>query len=229
VKGARLQVRRLGSCVCLAVCDRGRGFDPKELRETIGFGLLSIRERTELLGGRMRIRSTPGAGSVFFVAVPDGPKLEDRRQTEQDGVVFSAPSSVLGPPPSASRLRVLLADDHEIVRAGLVSVLGEEETLEVIGEATNGREAVELADQLRPDVVVMDVSMPVMSGAEATRRIKQDLPRTRIVSLSVVEKPDVREEMYQAGAESYILKTAPTEELLAAIRGEEPDSSENPA
>jgi DNA-binding NarL/FixJ family response regulator len=126
-------------------------------------------------------------------------------------------------------LRVLLADDHEIVRAGLVSVLGEEETLEVIGEATNGREAVELADQLRPDVVVMDVSMPVMSGAEATRRIKQDLPRTRIVSLSVVEKPDVREEMYQAGAESYILKTAPTEELLAAIRGEEPDSSENPA
>jgi DNA-binding NarL/FixJ family response regulator len=80
---------------------------------------------------------------------------------------------------------------------------------------------VELAERLHPHVVVMDVSMPVMSGEEATRRIKQELPQTRIVSLSMREEPETREKMCAAGAESYVLKTAPYKELLAAIRGEE--------
>jgi DNA-binding NarL/FixJ family response regulator len=119
---------------------------------------------------------------------------------------------------------VLLADDHEIVRQGLVSLLEEEHTVEVIGEAANGHEAVELAARLRPDVVIMDVAMPVMGGEEATRRIKQDRPETRIISLSMFEEPEVRERMRQAGAESHVLKTAPAEELLAAVRGEGADS-----
>ncbi|MCL5281092.1 MAG: response regulator transcription factor [Planctomycetes bacterium] len=99
--------------------------------------------------------------------------------------------------------------------------MGEEKGVEIVGEATNGREAVDLAGQLHPDVVVMDVLMPVMNGDEATREIKQNLPRTRIVSLSMREEPEVREKMREAGAESYVLKTAPYTELLAAIRGKE--------
>ena len=96
--------------------------------------------------------------------------------------------------------------------------------MEVVGEAANGREAVDLADQLRPDVVIMDVSMPVMGGEEATRQIKRDLPQIRIISLSMREEPEIRERMVQAGAEDYVLKTAPSEELLAAVRGKKADS-----
>jgi len=122
------------------------------------------------------------------------------------------------------RLRVVLADDHQIVRQGLAVLLSEEPGIEIVGEASDGREAVDLVEYLEPDVVVMDVSMPVMSGHEATRRIKQDLPRTRIVALSMFDESRVRESMYQAGAESYVLKTAPSEELLAAICGTGSDS-----
>jgi DNA-binding NarL/FixJ family response regulator len=119
---------------------------------------------------------------------------------------------------------VLLADDHEIVRAGLISLLGEEGTIQVVGEAANGREAINLAAELQPDVVVMDVSMPLIDGDEATRQIKRHLPNTRVVALSMFEDPDTAERMHAAGAEAYILKTAPAEDLLAVIRGKASDS-----
>jgi len=205
VKEVRMRVRRMGRCICLSVSDRGCGFDPQELGQTAGFGLLSIRERIELLGGRMKIRSAIGKGSTFFIVVPDGmvePELSGRPQGE-----------------GTARLRVLLADDHEIVREGLVSLLGEESGIEVVGEAANGREVVDMADQLKPDVVIMDVLMPVMTGDEATRQIKQHRPGTRVVALSMADDPDTAEKMYAAGAEAYVLKTAPSEDLFAAIRG----------
>jgi PAS domain S-box-containing protein len=226
VQEAGIRLRRRGQCLYLSVSDRGRGFDPRGLQDVTGFGLLNIRERVESLGGRMKIKSAPGQGSRFLIVVPDEQKSEDRRQKAEDGkrAEEGSPSSVLGSPASSHTLRVLLADDHEIVRQGLVSLLSDEDAVEIVGEATNGREAVNLADRLRPDVVIMDVSMPVMSGVEATRQIKSELPQTRIIALSMWEQSEVREKMYRAGAESYVLKTAPSEELLAAIRGLEPDS-----
>jgi len=98
-------------------------------------------------------------------------------------------------------------------------LLSEESDVEIVGQAANGREAVDLADRLEPDVVVMDVSMPLMSGDEATRRIKQHQPSTRVVALSMSQDPDTVERMHAAGAEAYVLKTAPSEELLTAIHG----------
>ena len=223
---ARMRVRQCRRFICLSISDRGRGFDPRELRDVAGFGLLNIRERVELLGGRMKIKSARGQGSRFFIMVPAGPEPGDRGPSTEVGKQTGAdvPSSVLPPLASGRILRVLLADDHEIVRQGLASLLREERTVEVVGEAADGREAVNLADQLRPDVVIMDVSMPVLSGDEATRQIKKDLPQTRIIALSMWDESDVREKMYRAGAESYVLKTAPSEELLAAIRGKVSDS-----
>lgn len=116
-------------------------------------------------------------------------------------------------------LRVLLADDHDIVRAGLISLLSEQADVEVVGEAANGREAINQAYRLRPDVVVMDVAMPLINGDEATRQIKTHLPQTRVVALSMYDEVDMREKMHGAGAETYVLKTAAPEELLAAIHG----------
>jgi len=100
-----------------------------------------------------------------------------------------------------------------------VSLLSEQQDIEVIGEAGNGREAVALASRLHPDVVIMDISMPLISGDEATRQIKILMPEIRIIALSMFEEEEMVQKMYRAGAESYVLKTAPSAQLLAAIRG----------
>jgi PAS domain S-box-containing protein len=217
VKEARLRLQRLRGGVWLTISDQGQGFDPRALGRTEGFGLLSIRERIELLGGRMKIRSAPGRGSTFLVVVPDGQKTEDGRQRTEDSAVLHPPSSLLRSPFSV--LRVLLADDHKVMREGLAALLNEQPDVEVVGQAGNGREAVDLACRLVPDVVVMDVAMPVMAGDEAARRIKRHVPRVRVVALSMFEEADMAEAMRKAGAEAYLLKTAPSEKLLAAIRG----------
>ena len=104
------------------------------------------------------------------------------------------------------------------MREGLAALLGEQQDLRVVGQAANGRDAVGLAWELRPDVIVMDVAMPVMDGDEATRQIKRRLPQTRIIALSMFEEVEMAEKMRKAGAETYLLKTAPSEKLLAAIR-----------
>ncbi len=223
VNEARIRVRQCGRCICLSVSDRGRGFDPQELGEAAGFGLLSIRERIELLGGRMNIKSAKGKGSTFFIVVPES----ETAGTGSEVVMGSegrAQGTGRGASQESGRLRVLLADDHRIVRQGLVALLSEEQTVEIVGEAANGREAVDLADRLEPDVVIMDVSMPLIDGDEATRQIKTHLPKTRVIALSMYDEPETMENMYKAGAESYVLKTASSEELLAALRGKESDS-----
>jgi CheY-like chemotaxis protein len=157
-----------------------------------------------------------------FDAVPDSEPPttqaeESKGQTDQVGATVS-PSQVHSGP----TLRVLLVDDHKIVRQGIRAMLAEASDIEVVGEAGNGQEAIELADQLVPDVIVMDMAMPVMAGDEATRHIKQRLPQTRVVALSMFDDTRVADRMRQAGAAAYLLKTAPAEELLAAIRGREP-------
>jgi len=226
VNEARLRLQRLRGRVWLTISDQGRGFDPSLLEEAGGLGLLGIRERTAFLGGRMKIRSAPGRGSTFLIVVPDGPTAENRGPTPEDGrrlvpldVARQDPSSVLPAPASNHRLRVLLVDDHKVVREGLAVLLQEQSDVEVVGQAGDGREAIELACALQPEVIVMDVSMPVLGGDEAARRIKRHLPGVRIVALSMFEEKGMAEAMRAAGAEAYLLKTAPSDQLLAAIRG----------
>lgn len=128
-------------------------------------------------------------------------------------------------PPSGSAgrdgapIRVLLTDDHAVMRRGLVQLLRGEADICVVGEAASGREAVTCARDLRPDVIVMDASMPDMSGIEATRQITASMPGIRVIGLSMHEMDGTREAMLNAGAEAYLTKDVPPEELLAAIRG----------
>ncbi len=226
VKEARLRLQRRRGQLWLTVADQGRGFDPRTLGQTSGFGLFSIRERVELLGGRMKIRSAKGRGAVFLIAVNDGPQLQDRTQTTEDGQPRDSLSPALRPPsaevcPPSSRLRILLVDDHKIMRDGLAALIGEQADLEVVGQAGDGHQAIELARGMEPDVVVMDVAMPTMPGDEAARQIKAIRPQTRIVALSMFEEPGVAQRMRDAGAEIYLPKTGPSDGLLAAIRGKE--------
>ncbi|MCC7176349.1 MAG: response regulator transcription factor [Bryobacterales bacterium] len=116
------------------------------------------------------------------------------------------------------KIRVLLADDHVLVRRGFLMILNTEPDMEVVGEAANGREAVELAIKLRPEVVVMDVAMPELNGIEATRRLSEQAPMTRILALSMHKDSAYVREILRAGARGYLLKDAFDRDLVAAVR-----------
>ena len=126
--------------------------------------------------------------------------------------------------------RVLIADDHDLVRDGYQRMLDREPDLEVVGEARNGREAVELCRKLSPDLVLMDVRMPEMDGIEATRRIKGGLPTISVLVVTTYDNPDYLFEAVEAGAAGYVLKDAPKPQLLSAVRrtlsGESPLNQE---
>ena len=115
-------------------------------------------------------------------------------------------------------IRVLLVDDHALVRLGFRRLLEDDPAIQVIGEASDGHEAVELARKLRPDVVVMDYAIPGYNGALATQMIKRELPETRVLMLSMHAEPTYVENARQAGASGYLLKNALDLELNAAIK-----------
>ena len=113
--------------------------------------------------------------------------------------------------------RVLLCDDHRVLREGLRTLLAQREGVEVVGEASNGREAVSLAKSLAPHVVLLDISMPDMNGTEAARSITHDCPNTRVIALSVHSDRRYVMGMLQAGASGYLVKSCAFEEITAAI------------
>lgn len=117
-----------------------------------------------------------------------------------------------------TKLRVFLADDHAVVREGLKALINAQPEMEVIGEADDGRGACRQIQQLRPDVVVMDVSMPDMNGAQATQELKRTWPNIKVLALTVHEDKGYLRQMLEAGAAGYVLKRAAAEELIHAIR-----------
>jgi two-component system response regulator NreC len=118
----------------------------------------------------------------------------------------------------ADQISVLIADDHTIVRSGVRLLLEAESDIRVVGEALNGREALELAESLQPDVVLMDITMPEMDGLEATKEIKSRFPQINVLVLTMHRSDDYFFEMLKAGASGYILKGAKTSELINAVR-----------
>ena len=115
-------------------------------------------------------------------------------------------------------IRVLLADDHAMVRKGFRLILEAQPDMEIAGEAGNGREAVELAEKLHPDVVVMDVAMPELNGIEATRRLASSSPHTRVLALSMHKDSVYVREILRAGARGYLLKDSIDTDLISAVR-----------
>jgi DNA-binding NarL/FixJ family response regulator len=116
------------------------------------------------------------------------------------------------------RIRILLADDHAVVRQGFRMILAAHPDMEIVGEAGNGREAVELAERLKPEVVVMDVSMPELNGIEATRRLAASMPHSRVLALSMHKDSVYVREILRAGARGYLLKDSVADDLVSAVR-----------
>lgn len=118
----------------------------------------------------------------------------------------------------AHKIRVVLVDDHEVVRKGLSAYLAVTSQIEIVGEASNGQEAVEICLDKKPDVVLMDLVMPVKTGIEAIREIRVKVPESRIIALTSFQEPDLVKEALREGAMSYLLKNVSGEDLVSAIR-----------
>ena len=118
----------------------------------------------------------------------------------------------------ARPIRILLADDHAILRDGIRALLSDETDLNVVGEAENGRQALEQARALRPDIVIMDIGMPLLSGLEATTQIRRDVPEARVLILTMHQNEEYLAHVLAAGASGYVLKDVAGRELVSAIR-----------
>ncbi len=118
----------------------------------------------------------------------------------------------------AQKVKILIADDHAIVREGIRMILQSQPDFEVVGEAQDGEEAVRLAEALKPDVAVMDISMPTLTGIEATQRIKQRVPRTQVLILTMHEEESYVFQLLSRGAAGYVLKRSAATDLVDAVR-----------
>ena len=115
-------------------------------------------------------------------------------------------------------LRILIVDDHEVVRRGLHALLGTQVGWEVVGDAANGPDAVRQVNQIKPDLVIMDITMPVMSGLDATRLIMETAPQTKVLIFTMHDSEQMMQTALEAGARGYVLKSNAASELIAAIR-----------
>jgi PAS domain S-box-containing protein len=213
----------------LTVRDEGKGIDlaalgaadsPSSLASS-KFGLFSVRERMRALGGSFEIESSPGKGTTATLILPLGnveiedlkiePPVRESREDSLPGTVSS------GFQPNI-KIRVLLVDDHAMVRQGLRTVLESFSDIEVVGEASDGEEAVQLAERLAPEVIIMDINMPKMNGIQATAEIKFRHPGMKIIAVSVNADEDYKRAMLHAGAETLLSKAAAVSELYRAIR-----------
>jgi CheY-like chemotaxis protein len=218
----------------LTVSDQGCGFDLEKMRNDRSdrFGLFSIRERMMDLGGEFDLQSEPGKGTVASLHLPctsidvgiEEPATAGEHSPASEGGVGGEQChsclSVDNLPDGneSTAIRILIVDDHQLVREGLHCLLQEYKDVAVVGEASTGQQALQLAGTLMPDVVIMDMQMPGWNGAEATRRIVKQYPHITVIGLSVQTDPHVGQSMLEAGAAVFLPKEAINTDLYAAIR-----------
>lgn len=215
VKECFVIVARLEHTIQVKVADKGHGFDVATLgiNNKGSFGLFSIRERVKSLGGDLVIESAPHQGATFTITVPDKleasieeasnmlqEKLFIRERSSQDGII------------------VLVADDHALIRQSIASFLLSQEFIKEVVEANNGEEAIRKAEALDPDIILMDINMPVMNGIEATQILCSRNPRIKIIGLSVQAEGEMAQTMKDVGAVAYFNKGDNTNALIETIK-----------
>jgi PAS domain S-box-containing protein len=209
--------------ISLEVTDKGKGFDLASLKaggdgNRDCFGLFSLQERMNFIGGSVTIVSAPGQGTQVTLMAPVEPVLDET--VARDTAIVRAAydrKETAEKAPAQDRIRLVLVDDHKIMRQGLRELLREQPEMEVVGEAENGLEGLKMVSRLRPDAVIMDITMPVLNGIEATRLIVADFPQVKVIGLSMHDKEDMAQAMLEVGAAAYVTKAAASETLTSTI------------
>jgi signal transduction histidine kinase/ActR/RegA family two-component response regulator len=228
VDAAVVDLRSQNGMIHIRVEDFGSGFDYDTVRSRqgrgAGFGLYNIEDICNFLGGSMEIKTTPGKGCRVVLIVPRDvarkavypePPLERTVNRELMGVEPAEPAQALD---ESGQIRILLADDHQLIREALSKLLQGCKGLIIVGQAIDGREVLQMAAQLKPHVILMDVTMPKFDGFEATARITHAHPAIRIIGLSIHNDADTLQKMRHAGASAYLTKTSSLETLVETIR-----------
>lgn len=222
---ARVNLDYQDGSILLCVADKGIGFDSESLfGKEDGFGLLNIKRRIETMGGTFEARAAQGKGCTVTLSLPS--KLEARplelELTEEGGEAeeteTTAADETSAKRRKKGRIKVMLVDDHQILRRGLAQLLETQKDIAVIAEAGDGKTAVEKARTCKPHVVLMDIGMPGMDGINATGKILEENPDVRVIALTLHEEEWMVNQMLEAGAARYLTKNAPAEELIRAIR-----------
>lgn len=225
---ATIHMRCDGDQILVNVADAGNGCDLVEVRSRkgteAGFGLFNIVDRMNFLGGQVEFMSADGQGFRARLKVPKHLDIHERasdRPSPSGGHFHTGahePAGYDATPVETGCIRILIADDHDLMRAGLVELLQGHPDLRVVGEAANGMEAVRLATQLEPDVILMDVSMPELDGIEAAMEIHRMHPEIRIIGISMNVDAATRRRMMNAGAGAFLSKAGSFEALVREIR-----------
>jgi PAS domain S-box-containing protein len=203
----------------IKVSDHGKGFDSaltikdKELESH--FGLFSIRERLSLLEGSLTVESLLGKGTNCTLIMPIT-EAEGFEESEKNFFVKRCSKSIQAE--IKDKIRVLVVDDHVLVRKGYAALFKNESDIEIVGHAENGQKAIEMALELIPDVILMDITMPEKNGIEATRTIQTVLPEVRIIGISIHDNQATIDAMLEAGAIDFINKNCSAEEIFKAVR-----------
>jgi DNA-binding NarL/FixJ family response regulator/signal transduction histidine kinase len=198
--------------VVLTVEDDGCGFLPDAASPPTGaFGRLSMAARARSRGGEWTVSSRPGHGTTVRAVLPLGDPAP------APAVVLPGPGPT-GPHAAAAPIRVLIVDDHPLARQGIGRILAEHTDMQIVGEAEDGAEAVELTARLRPDVILLDLQMPRMGGLAALPLLRAAYPATEIVILTTFDQDEQVFASLKAGARGYVLKDAPSATIVTAVR-----------
>ena len=224
---ACIRMKATADAIKLEIEDFGKGMtisksnarNTPELR--LGVGIQGMTERLRQLGGKLEITSSPNQGTLVAATIPlSSAQVAVPTQPASDTV---APTSILATEASgllggALRKRILIADDHEILRRGVRNTLQTELDLEICGEAVDGQDAVEKVKALQPDLVILDINMPVLNGLVAVRQILRFRPQTKVLVFSVHDSDQTIKEVHAAGAHGFISKGKDAQDLLRVVR-----------
>ena len=210
----------------LEIIDHGKGMEVNAVApesfsaERPGVGIQGMRERMRQLSGRLEIVSVPNRGTRVIASLPveGGAHHEEVPATADSAADQNSAASPHSESPAAPSARVLIADDHEIMRQGVRTLLAREVNWEICGEAVNGRDAVEKTVELSPDLVILDLNMPVLDGLAALREIVAKRPQAKILVLTVHDSESIIHEIFAAGAHGCLLKSQTAQDLVRAAK-----------
>jgi signal transduction histidine kinase/ActR/RegA family two-component response regulator len=218
-KSVKLHAQQENGFLQIKLADRSGAFAPERIKDT-EFGLFRISERLTLLGGKMEVQNASGKETSIVLRAPYiiSQSTKQPIPAAAENGPQSEPTIARSDKPVGSLIRILIADDHAVLRQGLAAQLSQEPDIAIVGEAADGRSALDLARELHPNVILMDIGMPKMSGIEATRMIHSEMPDVRVIGLSIYEEKERASAMFSAGAAAYLSKSCSVDELTNAIR-----------